>query len=100
MIVIDGNMKNHRDVCLATHAGYAEYKGLPGMLRTGCPNTPDYKSRFCLLHKPQNLLQSDDSLAAANEKTGLIIANRTTRQGKLYEVSTVIRIPSVKHTLT
>ena len=40
--VVGGNMKNHRDVCLATNAGYTEYNGLP--VRTGCPNSPDYKS--------------------------------------------------------
>lgn len=90
MIVIDGNMKNHRDVCLATHAGYAEYKGLPGMVRTGCPNTPDYMSRFCSLHKPCNPVQTGEptnSSSAVQEKQPvLIIGNRTTRQGKMYEV--------------
>ncbi len=52
VFVIDGNMKNHRDVCFAKEAGYAEYKGLPCKIRTGCPNTPDLKSRFCSKHKP------------------------------------------------
>ena len=27
VIVLDGNMKNHHGVCLATHAGFAEYDG-------------------------------------------------------------------------
>ena len=32
--MVDGNMKNHCDICLATKAGYAEYKGLPGRVQT------------------------------------------------------------------
>ena len=44
VIVLDGNMKNNRSVCLATHAEYAEYDGLPGTIQTGCPNTPAHKS--------------------------------------------------------
>ncbi len=86
VIVIDGNMKNHRDVCLATHAGFAQYEGLPGMVRTGCPNTPDYMSRFCSLHKPINPASSSVNAKAQDVKQGLIIGNRTTRQGKTYEV--------------
>ena len=52
LALVDGNVKNYRDVCHATNAGYVEYAGLPGRVRTGCPNTPDYKSPFCALHKP------------------------------------------------
>lgn len=35
-IVIDGKMKSHRN---ATEAGYVEYLGLPGRVKTGCANT-------------------------------------------------------------
>ena len=52
--MVDGNKKNHDDVCLAGNAGYAEY--IPGRVQTGCPNSPVYKTQFCL-HKP-NLLNS------------------------------------------
>lgn len=31
MLVIDGNMKNRRDVCAASEAGFTEYEGLPGL---------------------------------------------------------------------
>jgi hypothetical protein len=47
-LVIDGNMKNHRDVCCATNAGYSEYTGLPGRVRTGCPNTPGLHTVMCI----------------------------------------------------
>lgn len=83
VVVIDGNMKNHRDVCLATHAGYTEYKGLPDAVRTGCPNTPSHKSRFCSLHKPAAPSQT----TAPTPPSGVIIQKRVTRQGTLYEVA-------------
>ena len=57
-LVVDGNKKNHDNVCLAGNAGYAEY--IPGRVQTGCPNSPVYKTQFCL-HKP-NLLNSLISL--------------------------------------
>ena len=68
--MIDGNMKNHRDVCSATAAGYVEFKGLPGRVQSGCPNTPDYKSRYCLLHKPAVAIHTstdDDGLAQSQK---------------------------------
>ena len=49
---MDGNMKNHRDICKATEARYTKFDGLPGQV-TGCQKTPDFKSRYCHLHKPR-----------------------------------------------
>ena len=51
-LVMDGNMKNRRDVCMAWEAGYIEYEGLEGKIKTGCINTPEQKSQYCTLHKP------------------------------------------------
>ena len=45
---------------MATEAGYAEFEGLPGRVRTGCPNTPKLKSRFCDLHTPLSFESGDD----------------------------------------
>ena len=91
-IVIDGNMKNHRDVCLATKAGYAEYHGLPGKVTTGCINTPDFKSRYCSLHKP-TVTASDSLKSGTSEKddekesqVGMILSKRTTRNQTMYQV--------------
>ena len=53
VLVIDGNMKNRRDVCAATKAGYIEYKGLPGVITTGCQQTPGYQSQYCYSHAPR-----------------------------------------------
>lgn len=55
VFILDGNMKNHRDVCYATEAGYA---GLPGRIKTGCPNTPGFQSRYCSLHTRVSYRQS------------------------------------------
>lgn len=51
VLVLDGNMKNRRHVCNARDAGYIEYDGLPGKVKTGCMLTPEYKSRYCSNHK-------------------------------------------------
>lgn len=51
MLVLDGNMKNRRHVCNARDAGYIQYPGLPGKVKTGCMLTPEYKSKYCSQHK-------------------------------------------------
>lgn len=51
-LVLDGNMKNHRDVCMAKDAGYIEFDGILGSVKTGCQASPNYKSRFCAKHTP------------------------------------------------
>jgi len=61
VLVIDGNMKNHHAVCAASDAGYIEYDGLPGRVRTECTNTPEQRDRFCSLHKPRALNNNYDS---------------------------------------
>lgn len=89
-------MKNHRDVCFAANAGYVEYSGLPGRVRTGCPNTPEFKSRYCALHKPavaipQKLHVGEDASSTPSsvmeeDQVGMIIGKRETRNSVLYEV--------------
>ena len=39
VLVLDGNMKNRRDVCMARDAGYTKYEGLPGALQNLVPVT-------------------------------------------------------------
>lgn len=104
-LVIDGNMKNHRNICLATNAGYAVYDGLPGRVRTGCPNSPDYLSPYCGLHKPSVALRQcisvqEDSMEEESSRNvkesnrdllGIIINKRITRNNTLYQVSTICK---------
>ena len=44
-------MKNHQDVCAAQDAGYVEYAGLPGEVKTDCMDTPEQRTQFCCQHK-------------------------------------------------
>lgn len=80
-------MKNHRNVCCATTAGYTEYKGLPGKVQTGCSNTPAYKSSYCDLHKPVIAVQKGDSGCTEEKPLGLIISKKETRKTIFYQVS-------------
>ncbi len=97
ILILDGNMKNHRDVCLAHEAGYAEFCGLPGKMKTGCPNTPQPKSRYCSVHTPtaftpQGSTDSTDVPATQStsskddEQLAFITAKKITRQSTFYQV--------------
>ena len=92
MLVLDGNMKNNREVCYAIDAGYTEFSNLPGRIRTGCPNTPAYKSRYCSVHapfaaQPHNIkaLNDDDKLTTheVGKLAGIITSKCTTRKSVL-----------------
>lgn len=105
MLIIDGNIKNHRDVCFASHAGYTEYSGLPGKVCTGCPNTPDYSSRYCKTHKPTVAIPqvseqgTDDrpqKSLVQEDQVGLIISKRVTRKSVLYQVSVTVSLVLVR----
>ena len=50
ILVLDGNLKNRRDACLAKDAGFKSYPGLPGHVKSGCMSTPSFKSRYCKQH--------------------------------------------------
>jgi len=86
--VIDGNLKNHRDICLAKEAGFVTYQGLPGKVKTGCPLTPELRSRFCSLHKPRVCTKPDDATMTHDEQdvAEMIIEERTTRSDTYYKV--------------
>ena len=46
-------MKNQREVCYAKNAGFVQFSGLPGAVKTGCVASPAFMSRYCPQHKPQ-----------------------------------------------
>ena len=91
-------MKNHREVCFATDAEYAEFGNLPGQVKTGCPNTPALNSRYCSLHAPLCMTShaitpmqgSNEPIAVRStneEKIAAIITDkRVTRMSTLYQV--------------
>lgn len=82
MLVIDGNMKNRRDICAATEAGFIEFDGLPEAIKTGCQLSPAYNSKYCYDHSPR--------VARTNAKESgivrLITAKKETRNGTYYQV--------------
>lgn len=81
MLVLDGNMKNSREVCFAVDAGYTEFSNLPGKIKAGCPNTPAYKSRYCSIHAPFDVQSHEAEASGSNshEEPGIITSKRTTR---------------------
>ena len=94
-------MKNHRAVCSATHAGYIEYKDIPGQVRSGCQNSPAFDSSFCALHKPVLAMPQRVQIQHATseggeftldlrkteeEPVGIITNKRTTRSSTFYQV--------------
>ena len=98
-LVLDGNMKNHRDVCAAQEAGYAEFNGLSGKVKTGCPNTPQLKSRYCPAHAPtafnsdpagidddSGIKPLNSSLQRKEAQLAYIVGKRETRNSTLYQV--------------
>ena len=82
VLVIDGNMKNHRAVCAASDAGYIDYTGLSSTIKSGCTNTPEQKSRFCSDHKPRALACTSDT----NGVIEMILEKKTTRSMNHYKV--------------
>ena len=93
ILILDGNQKNNRTVCAAEEAGYVEYHGLPGMVKTGCMNTPIQTSTFCALHKPREMKTENESTVRALSRgtqhrvIESILQEKQTRNGKYYQVS-------------
>ena len=102
-IVIDGNQKNRRSVCMASQAGYVEYPSLPaGSIVTGCTNSPAFKSRFCSVHCPRSCstpkylcendldgsgVSVDQPTTNSDEQVvGVIRDKKTTRNSVYYKV--------------
>lgn len=90
VLVLDGNQKNNRQVCAAERAGFIEYEGLPGSVRTGCMNTPEQKSVFCSLHKPRQM-EVESSVSQNRTQTQrqvieMILGKKQTRNGTYYQV--------------
>lgn len=48
-------MKNRRDICGAKDAGWIQYPGLPGCIKTGCMASPVFRSPFCAEHKVRGI---------------------------------------------
>ena len=92
-LVLDGNQKNNRPVCAAEDAGFVEYAGLSGKVKTGCMDTPEQRRCFCTLHKPRQMnIASIDTKGQQETWRGvieMILSKKALRDKTLYEVSMV-----------
>ena len=80
-------MKNRRDVCAASEAGFAEYEGLPGVIKTGCQLSPGYPSKYCYTHAPRiSQMTGQTNVCAEEGVVKLITAKKQTRTETYYQV--------------
>jgi len=83
-------MKNRRDVCAASEAGFTEFEGLPGAIKTGCPLSPGYQSKYCYEHAPrisQRTAGEDQTHDCGEGIVRLITAKKQTRSETYYQVN-------------
>ncbi len=85
VLVLDGNQKNNRPVCAAEGAGYTEYKGLPGSIKTGCLQTPEQQSKYCKFHKPR-VMDNTTIIGSTSNIVEMLLRKKTTRNSTFYEV--------------
>ena len=86
------NQKNNRPVCAADEAGYVQYEGLPGKVKTGCMNTPLQTSTFCAHHYPRVMEAqcSDEPKQKIQYRVvESILQEKQTRNGCYYQVGNV-----------
>ena len=74
VVIIDGNLKNHCNVCYASSAGVASFLGFAWSNQSGRPTA--FKSRYCAVHKDNE------------ELVGFIIGERRIRSSTMCEVCT------------
>ncbi|CAB4006023.1 Hypothetical predicted protein [Paramuricea clavata] len=102
VIVLDGNMKNAREVCACNNVGELFFSGMEGSIVVGCQNTPKKGSRYCVEHENLSSPFIDDSCLLTSEKRSVaelpqidlrkeilpvkIMNEKETRQGKFYQV--------------
>ena len=100
-------MKNRRDVCAATEAGYLEYEGLPEKIKSGCQLTPLQAHKCCYFHasrvsKPIDQHSTEGSQRADSEEgiIKFIISKKTLRSGTHYQVIKIIKYIARTHKIT
>ena len=98
VLILDGNMKNRRDICFAKDAGFIEFEGLPGSINTGCHASPAYKSRYCDKHMSlvcDSCHFEEDDTTELDAPVGPIL--RASQKHKLGE-SVILKIVTKKQT--
>lgn len=81
VLVLDGNMKNRRNVCAAKEAGLIEYPNLSGAIKTGCQSSPLQTSKYCFHHAPRVSTQLDLCDPDQLENVSSLQPNHTNQEG-------------------
>ena len=98
VLVVNGNMKNRRNICAATENGFLEYEGLPGSITTGCQLSPLVNSQYC---SPRFTNIGEGGTASASPvmssthyklETDIITGKHETRKGTYYQVKLTFTI--------
>lgn len=92
VLVIDGNLKNCRDVCAATEAGFIQYPSLSGSIKTGCQLSPLQTSSYCFYHAPRVSKRSDPDGESVEGIVKVIVGKKTTRNATYYQVEWVFTV--------
>ena len=67
--MLDGNLENRCDVCLAKDAAFVSYPGLSGHVKSGCMSTPSFKSHYCKQHCERACKPGTDCQSRSNGDT-------------------------------
>ncbi|KXJ21076.1 hypothetical protein AC249_AIPGENE27746 [Exaiptasia diaphana] len=97
VVVIDGNMKNCRQVCSCKGVTQLQFEGMIGAITVGCLNTPAKGLRLCKDHSTTSIAFRDDENLMnekqcddKDDKDDLlplsVINERETRSGKFFEI--------------
>ena len=76
-------------MCAATEAGYLEYDGLEGNIKTGCQTTPLQTSRYCYHHATRiSKPDAEDKCTLSGEEgvVKVIMSKKVTRSGVYYQL--------------
>ena len=86
--MIDGNLKNRRDICACNSAGWLKFDGLPGKIKTGCQLTPAWQSKYCYDHAPRlhSKMEHVSESYCPEEVVQIITGKKQTRNGTYYQV--------------
>ena len=84
-------MKKRRDICAATEAGYTKFEGLSVVIKTECPNSPMFQSKYCNSHSSRVATSTyggneEQPTSAMEGVVGVISAKRETGSGVYYQV--------------
>ena len=73
--------KPTEQLCAAGDAGYTEYNGLAGKVKTGCMNTPQQQSLYCNVHGTRQIKGG-----GYQKVCEMILKSKTTRNATFYDV--------------